>query len=392
MFERISIELTNQCSKGCSFCYNGSRPSGETLWTPSEVVSFVRDCAKNGVKAVSFGGGEPLEYDGLFDVLEQLDGIIFRSVTTNGLLLDTGAWEPLIAAKPDKVHVSLHFPQNEVELSRVVQQVLALEAVGITSGVNLLVARSQLDPARRAAEVIAAAGISPRQIVYLPMRGQDTPTPDELGSVAATVNFQSMSCLPKCGPSERFCSIRWDKTVAWCSYTESRRSLSELTFAGLCSAMHGIGLRCCDSSLVSLEITEVSSELHTNDVLLEPLAVASADYPAAHSMDTEWFATDKNGHVAVLETGEPGLMPKVFGETHGFEYFTMVDDILLSGANSSPYNLDDFFKLGEGIVVGPCDFPGPRDSNLSNRITTIAELTKISDTKQARRLLGSFRD
>ena len=34
-----------------------------------------------------------------------------------------------------------------------------------------------------------------------------------------------------------------------------------------------------------------------------------SDYPAAHSMDTEWFAVDADGHVAVFETGEPGPVP-----------------------------------------------------------------------------------
>lgn len=33
------------------------------------------------------------------------------------------------------------------------------------------------------------------------------------------------------------------------------------------------------------------------------------DYPAAHSMDTTWFAMDIDGHVAVFDSGEPGAVP-----------------------------------------------------------------------------------
>lgn len=33
------------------------------------------------------------------------------------------------------------------------------------------------------------------------------------------------------------------------------------------------------------------------------------DYPAAHSMDTTWFAVDQDGHVAAFETGEAGAVP-----------------------------------------------------------------------------------
>jgi len=35
-----------------------------------------------------------------------------------------------------------------------------------------------------------------------------------------------------------------------------------------------------------------------------------ADYPAAHSMDTVWFAVDRDGHVAQFESGEAGAVPE----------------------------------------------------------------------------------
>src|SRR5262249_13088549 len=34
-----------------------------------------------------------------------------------------------------------------------------------------------------------------------------------------------------------------------------------------------------------------------------------ADYPAAHSMDTHWFAVDQAGHVGLFFTSESGFMP-----------------------------------------------------------------------------------
>jgi hypothetical protein len=33
------------------------------------------------------------------------------------------------------------------------------------------------------------------------------------------------------------------------------------------------------------------------------------DYPAAHSMDTTWFAVDRDGHVALFDSGESGAVP-----------------------------------------------------------------------------------
>lgn len=243
--DRISIELTNRCAKACAFCYNHSRPDGYTRWEASDVVRFVRDCAEHGVKAVSFGGGEPLQYPGLFDVLRELDGALFRSITTNGLVLHGEALDLLVAGRPDKVHVSIHFPDRTAEVNRVIDQVHELASRGIRTGINFLVTRSNRAAAAEAARRVRAAGIGNDRVVYLPMRGRDTPTPDEVADVAGRRPFQSMTCLAKCAPSPRFAAVGWDKTVAWCSYTVSRRPLPDLTFAGLLEALEGLGLEYC---------------------------------------------------------------------------------------------------------------------------------------------------
>jgi sulfatase maturation enzyme AslB (radical SAM superfamily) len=247
--ERISIEVTNRCAKACWFCYNHSHLDGDTRWTQDELLAFVHDCAAAGVKAVSFGGGEPLQYDGIFDLIRSLRGVLFRSMTSNGLLLHGEMLDRLVAAAPDKVHLSIHFPERDAEVQRVIRQVQELAERGIRSGVNFLVARSNLATAGRAAAEVRDAGIGNDRIVYLPMRGQDTPTPKEIGEVAGQQPFQSMTCLPGCGRSPRFCSIGWDKTVAWCSYTATRASLRELTFAGLTAALDGLGLEFCGGTV-----------------------------------------------------------------------------------------------------------------------------------------------
>jgi MoaA/NifB/PqqE/SkfB family radical SAM enzyme len=244
----VSIELTNRCKKACWFCYNHSGPERSTSWTVDELVGFVADLAAHGVWAVSFGGGEPLEFDGLFEVLRRTDGMCGRSLTTNGLLLDERIDE-LCAARPDKVHVSIHFPDRPVEVARVIRQVGELAARGVASGVNLLVTRSSLPAARAAAASLRAAGIGNDRVVYLPMRGRtdETPTPQQIAAVAAGP-FQSMSCLSGCARSPRFCSVGWDRRVAWCSYTESRRELPSLTFGGLVATLDGLGLEFCGAS------------------------------------------------------------------------------------------------------------------------------------------------
>ncbi len=245
MLERLSIELTNQCGKHCHFCYNHSHPTGATQWEINELVDFVADCAQAGTKAVSLGGGEPLEYPHLCELLARLQGVVFRSFTTNGLLLDADWIDRLVAVAPDKIHISIHFPESQPEVERVISQVTTLATRGICTGVNLLVARSQLISAQNAAQQLQQAGIANDRIVYLPMRGTDTPTPQQMARVAGSKNFQSMTCLLACAKSSRFCSIGWDKQVGWCSYTIARRKLPSLTAAGLATALTDLPLVFC---------------------------------------------------------------------------------------------------------------------------------------------------
>ena len=243
--ERLSIELTNRCNKACVFCYNHSHPAGDTCWQADEVVGFVLDCVSQGTRAVSFGGGEPLLHADLFAILYRLQGRVFRSLTTNGLLLDdTALFARLVAAKPDKVQISIHQPGLEAEVSRVVRQIGALEAAGIVCGVNLLVSADALVATSAAASKLHKAGLDNRRIVYLPQRGDNTPSANDIMKLASGP-FQSVSCLTRCGPSPRFCSISWDKTAAWCSYTEARRVLPALTHAGLLAALQGLDVIHC---------------------------------------------------------------------------------------------------------------------------------------------------
>jgi hypothetical protein len=247
--ERISIEPSTRCDKACWFCYNDSGPDGKGQWRSDELVDFVRDCAEHGLKAVSFGGGEPLQFSPIYEVLAALRGVLFRSLTTNGLLLNDVTFQRLAEVLPNKVQISLHFPGSRREVQRVIGQVHALGNLGIRGGVNLLVRRSRLLEAKQAARYLRATGLTQEQIVYLPMRGHDTPIPRQVADVAGGERFQSMNCLSGCAISPRFCSLDADKRVGWCSYTAERRSLSELTFAGLQVALRGLGLHSCGDQL-----------------------------------------------------------------------------------------------------------------------------------------------
>lgn len=235
--ELLSIDLSNYCSKQCSFCYNHSRREGTTLWKPQEVIDFASDCISHGVKAVSLGGGEPFEYDGVFEVIDALYPKSYLSVTSNGLPLENEwIWEMLTQHKPDKIHITIHQPDNEEEVNRVERQVQRIASTGIKSGVNLLVGADKVASTKEVYEQLGKL-LNSDQIILVPQRFSNTPTPKQLASVAGGKPFQSPSCLLKCQRPTNFCSVSWDKKVNSCSFAPNKVPLETLDYAGLIKAL-----------------------------------------------------------------------------------------------------------------------------------------------------------
>lgn len=246
MIELLSIDLSNYCSKQCSFCYNHSTRAGNTLWKPQEVIAFASDCIHNGgVKAVSLGGGEPFEYEGVFEIVDTLYPLCYLSVTTNGLPLENGqVWSNLLAHKPDKIHVTIHQPENPQEVERVLNLVQRIASIGIKPGVNLLVGADNTDNAATVYQQLSLL-LTPEQIILVPQRYSNTPTPKQLASVAGGKPFQSPSCLLECRPPQNFCSVSWDKKAAPCSFAPCKEPLPSLDFAGLEAALKNVRWKRC---------------------------------------------------------------------------------------------------------------------------------------------------
>ena len=245
MIELLSIDLSNYCSKQCPFCYNHSTREGNTLWQPQEVIAFATDCIRNGVKAVSLGGGEPFEYEGVFNVIDALYPLCYLSVTTNGLPLEKEEiWGQLLTHKPDKIHVTIHQPGNPDEVERVMNLVQRIAGTGIKPGVNLLVGADKIDKVATVYQQLSHI-LTPEQIILVPQRFSNTPTPKQLASVSGGMPFQSPSCLLQCNPPQNFCSVSWDKKVAPCSFAPCKEPLPSLDFAGLTIALANVRWRSC---------------------------------------------------------------------------------------------------------------------------------------------------
>ena len=245
MIELLSIDLSNYCSKQCTFCYNHSRREGNTLWRPQEVIDFASDCIKHGVKAISLGGGEPFEYNGVFEVIDALYPKSYLSVTSNGLPLENEwIWEMLTKHKPDKIHITIHQPDSEAEVNRVERQVQRIASIGVKPGVNLLVGADKVASTKEVYERLGKM-LNSDQIILVPQRFSNTPTPKQLASVAGGKPFQSPSCLLKCQRPTNFCSVSWDKKVNSCSFAPNKVPLETLDYAGLIKALEMVKWKKC---------------------------------------------------------------------------------------------------------------------------------------------------
>lgn len=246
MIEQISIDLTNRCSKGCSFCYNNSSASQRHLWEKNELLSFIDDCIKHGTKAVSFGGGEPLEYPYIFDVIADVSKKAFVSMTTNGQLLEVeDNFEKLKSSGLDKIHISIHNPENPIETARILAQIKKLQSsTNIISGINLLVRNNNIEDCKKIFQIFRGY-LSPKDIILVPMRFKDTPEAKQLLNVAQGNPFQSPSCLLGCSRPSNFCSVSWDKKVNWCSFADGKQKLHTLTYSGLMDALSKVQFKSC---------------------------------------------------------------------------------------------------------------------------------------------------
>lgn len=243
--ELLSIDLSNYCSKQCPFCYNHSDIKGNVAWSPEEVIAFAKDCINNGVKAISLGGGEPFEYDGIFQIIDAIQAIAYLSVTTNGLpLLEEDVWKSLMSHRPDKIHITIHNPDNVKEVARVFAQIQKLSETDITAGVNLLVASDKLEYCRDSYAKLRTI-LSPKQIILVPQRFSQTPSPKKMSDVARNEQFQAPSCILECKPPSNFVSVSWDKKVNFCSYAGGKQPLEDLTYQGVTDALSKVNFQSC---------------------------------------------------------------------------------------------------------------------------------------------------
>lgn len=88
--ELVDISISNQCSKGCDFCYKNSTPDGKMMTFDEycQVLDSITSSEYGTVFQVAIGGGEPLEHPNFLKIVEEtVNRGIVLNFTTNGRLL-----------------------------------------------------------------------------------------------------------------------------------------------------------------------------------------------------------------------------------------------------------------------------------------------------------------
>jgi len=239
----LHIANTNACNKACTFCY---RPAeAPSTWTADALLDLARWAAEWGVLELTFGGGEPLLFEGFDELLcaiwEQTP--LCPSFTTNGLLL-SGDFLRRVAGRYGQIQLSIYDDSDDDDDAAAPQERIDLLArEGARFGLNVLVTPRRL----RTLELDALRWVEhgARDLLLLSYKGDD-PTlhlsPEQCRLLVQSVRRlrrrfgeavtfkvdvcwrQRLAGLPQlldqpdCGAGDAFLSITSDQRVQACSF------------------------------------------------------------------------------------------------------------------------------------------------------------------------------
>ncbi|MCK4916604.1 MAG: radical SAM protein [Candidatus Omnitrophica bacterium] len=104
LIQSIDIELSRECNNFCMYCFTNAGKAVDNELSISEIKKVIREGKDIGIKQVVIvGGGEPLLYKGLEEIIDFIkNNDLEIIILTNGLLLDT---KKLDYFYKNKVHI-----------------------------------------------------------------------------------------------------------------------------------------------------------------------------------------------------------------------------------------------------------------------------------------------
>lgn len=162
----VTWSLSFRCNFECRHCYTREDASPEL--PPADLRRIVDSLVAHGVCSASFGGGEPLLFEGLYDLAAYAtqQGLAV-SLNSNGFLLDELAAARIKAAGFASVGVSLDGPTAEVHdafrnrpgsYARALRALDELRNAGVRSTVSSVIHRGNRDGLRQLVALVREHG------------------------------------------------------------------------------------------------------------------------------------------------------------------------------------------------------------------------------------------
>ena len=107
---KLRLIVSNECNLDCFYCHNEGQPKSSDLLSQNLFSHILRivDLRHCGLERVTFSGGEPLLHPQLEHFVRELASTVqFRTVVTNGLLLDECRLDSLRTAGVTKFRVGV---------------------------------------------------------------------------------------------------------------------------------------------------------------------------------------------------------------------------------------------------------------------------------------------
>lgn len=133
----LRISVTDRCNLRCSYCMPDGiqKVSHDNIMRNEEIIDFVKESSKIGIKKIRITGGEPLVRKGILSLIEDIssmEGIEEVTMTTNGLLLKDQIKE-LKEAGLSRVNLSLD-TLDETKFKQLTKAKTMLDYHGIIKG------------------------------------------------------------------------------------------------------------------------------------------------------------------------------------------------------------------------------------------------------------------
>ena len=152
-FDIVYLELTRACNLKCIHCLNNSGIKQKDELTKDELLKLIKKLSSLGVQEIRFTGGEPLLFNGIYDLIKfATEEGICTSLGTNGTLITKEVAKELKESGLKKVVVSIDGNKKthdkirgKKNYQKAMHGLKYLQKNGINVRVNSVIMKSNMD-------------------------------------------------------------------------------------------------------------------------------------------------------------------------------------------------------------------------------------------------------